>query len=249
MAKGSKRPCYVAKEVADQLVLDHLGIARTIALHMYNMLPKHVELDDLIHAGLMGLLDAASKYDPSKQVRFLSYAKYRIRGAIFDSLRKLDVASRELRRQLKEIETATLELYATLQCRPTEVEIAAQMHINLSQLRKLVLQGQGVTQVSTNFVLPDDELFEHESAGSPAMRPDIMCSAIQLGAALDKAMLPLLPRQQQVVQAYYKGYKTMKEIGLVLGIKESRVSQLHKSALIKMRIELVASGVLSSNAF
>jgi RNA polymerase sigma factor for flagellar operon FliA len=238
-----------AKEVADQLVLNHLGIARAIALHIYSTIPVHVELDDLIHSGLIGLLDAATKYDPSKHVQFPSYARYRIRGAIFDSLRKLDVASRDLRRRLKEIETVTRELNATLRYSPTEVEIAAHMHIDIAQLRKLMLEGRGVAQVSTSFSSSDDDVLEHEFEGRPDTRPDVMFSVIQLRSVLDKAMLPLRPRQQQVVQAYYAGCKTMKEIGLFLGINESRVSQLHKSALIKMRTELVASGVPSSRAF
>ena len=249
MATRNKPKLCDVKEVQNQLVLDHLSIAKAIAVHIHSTIPVHVELDDLIHAGLIGLLDASSKYDPSKHVQFSSYARYRVRGAIFDSLRKLDIASRDLRRRLKQIESVTRELSATLRYSPTELDIAAHMHIDIAQLRRLMLEGRGLTQVSTSYGALGDEVLEHEFEGRPETRPDVMFSVIQLRAVLGKAMLPLRPRQQQVVQAYYAGCKTMKEIGLFLGINESRVSQLHKSALIKMRIELVANGVSNSSAF
>src|SRR5580698_4963747 len=96
----------------DDLVLQHLALVRSIAVRVYESLPVHVDLDDLIHAGIMGLFDAATKYDGDKQVTFRSYAKHRVRGAILDSLRAMDWASRDLRRRHKQLEVITRELTA-----------------------------------------------------------------------------------------------------------------------------------------
>jgi len=117
----------------DRVILDHLKICKAIAHQIQKTVPVHVELEDLIHAGVLGLLDAADKYNPSKQVQFSSYAKHRIRGAILDSLRKLDFASRDLRRRWKKAEAITRELCTALQRDPTEEEIAERLHIHITQ--------------------------------------------------------------------------------------------------------------------
>src|ERR1700682_1621730 len=111
----------------DRVVLEHLPLVKAIAVRVHENLPVQVELDDLVHAGVLGLFDAASKFNPDKQVAFSSYARYRIKGAILDSLRQLDWASRDLRRLHKRVEAATRELQATLQRTPTEAEIAEKL--------------------------------------------------------------------------------------------------------------------------
>jgi len=103
----------------DRVVLEHLPLVKAIAVRVYENLPVHVDLDDLVHAGILGLFDAATKFDPDKQVVFSSYAKHRIKGAILDSLRQLDWASRDLRRRHKQLEAATRELASELQRNPT----------------------------------------------------------------------------------------------------------------------------------
>ena len=108
----------------DRVVLEHLPLVKAIAIRVHENLPVHVDLDDLVHAGILGLFDAASKFNPEKQVAFSSYAKHRIKGAILDSLRQLDWASRDMRRRHKQVEAATRELAATLQRNPTEAEVA-----------------------------------------------------------------------------------------------------------------------------
>jgi RNA polymerase sigma factor for flagellar operon FliA len=102
----------------DQLVLEHLPLVRAIAVRVYENLPMHVELEDLVHAGILGLFDAATKYDDTKQVLFRGYAKHRIKGAILDSLREMDWASRDLRRRHKRLEEVTRELAAVMERRP-----------------------------------------------------------------------------------------------------------------------------------
>src|SRR5258708_31052541 len=109
---AKKKSKAVAKTLRDRIVLDHLPLVKAIAVRVHENLPVHVDLDDLIHAGILGLFDAASKYDPEKKVIFHSYAKHRIKGAILDSLRQADWASRDLRRRHKQVEAATRDLSA-----------------------------------------------------------------------------------------------------------------------------------------
>ena len=138
----------------DQLVLEHLPLVRAIAVRVYENLPMHVDLDDLIHAGILGLFDAANKFDDTKQVVFRGYAKHRIKGAILDSLRELDWASRDLRRRHKQLEEVTRELAAVMERNPTEVEIAERMGMGLDKWRQsaIDLRMVGFTSASTRSV-------------------------------------------------------------------------------------------------
>ena len=126
----SRRRNKISNTVRDQIVLDHLKLVKAIAVRVHENLPVHVDLDDLVHAGVMGLFDAANKYNPDKKVVFHSYAKYRIKGAILDSLRQLDWASRDLRKRQKMVEAMTRELCDKLKRTPTEAEIAQKMEIS-----------------------------------------------------------------------------------------------------------------------
>src|ERR1700759_4274103 len=121
---SKQRKPKISQELRDQVVLEHLPLVKAIAIRVHESLPVHVDLDDLIHAGVLGLFDAVAKYDENKNVAFQAYAKHRIKGAILDSLRQLDWASRDLRRRHKQVEAATRELSASLQRTPTEAEVA-----------------------------------------------------------------------------------------------------------------------------
>ncbi|MDQ2946709.1 MAG: sigma-70 family RNA polymerase sigma factor, partial [Acidobacteriota bacterium] len=124
----------------DQIVLEHLPLVKAIALRVHENLPVHVDLDDLIHAGVIGLFDAASKYDGDKNVAFSAYAKHRIKGAILDSLRQLDWASRDLRRRHKQLEAVTRELSGVLQRAPTEAEIATKLGYDIDRWRQMMIE-------------------------------------------------------------------------------------------------------------
>src|SRR5512147_1727494 len=112
---SSRKTSRVSNAIRDRIVLEHLPLVKAIAVRVHENLPVHVDLDDLVHAGILGLFDAASKFNPDKQVVFSSYAKHRIKGAILDSLRQLDWASRDMRRRHKQVEAATRDLAAELQ--------------------------------------------------------------------------------------------------------------------------------------
>jgi len=234
----------------DQVVLEHLPLVRAIAVRVHENLPVHVELDDLVHAGIMGLFDASSKYNPDKKVAFSSYAKHRIKGAILDSLRQLDWASRDLRRRHKQIEQVTRDLAATLHRNPTEEEVAGKMGVEVDRWRQMMvdLRNVGLISASTRGTEHDD-LPAPDFPAKPELQPDSMCAYEQLKQLLGTAMEALPERYRKVVLMYYKSELTMKEIGTHLGINESRVSQIHKSALEKMANALQQAGVESSQAF
>jgi RNA polymerase sigma factor for flagellar operon FliA len=235
----------------DELVLKHLALVRAIANRVRENLPVQVELDDLVHAGILGLFDAVDKYDPRKKVVFHLYAKHRIRGAILDSLRQLDWASRDLRKRYKSIETTTQRLAQALGRLPSEAEVAQSMGISEERFRKQAqeLFTAGLTAGQPHRVEKPDHSSFAETSQSPEQRPDELFSNHQLRGVLDRAIETLPPRYQRVVKLYYDHDRTMKQIGNELGVNESRVSQIHKTALEKLGTVLRADGYDSPTAF
>jgi RNA polymerase sigma factor for flagellar operon FliA len=233
----------------DKLVLDHLSLVRAIAVRVYENLPMHVELEDLVHAGILGLFDAAHKFDDSKQVVFRGYAKHRIKGAILDSLREMDWASRDLRRRHKRLEEITRELTAVMERNPTEIEIAEKMGMNLERWRQVALELRMV-----GFLSASARMVDHEEGPLPEFpaaadsNPGVMAGQRQLKSFLSSAMNTLPLRYQEVINDYYNGGKTMREIGESMGVNESRVSQIHKAALERLAQNLQASGIRSSES-
>jgi len=234
----------------DRIVLEHLPLVKAIAIRVHENLPVHVDVDDLVHAGILGLFDAASKYNPDKQVAFSSYAKHRIKGAILDSLRQLDWASRDMRRRHKQVEAATRDLASTLQRNPTEAEVAQKLGMDPERWRSMMLDLRNVGLVSASTRSSENEdLPAPDFPCKPETHPDSICAREQLRGVLGDAMKVLPERYQRVVSLYYTNEMTMKEIGGILGINESRVSQIHKASLEKMQVALEATGITSSHAF
>jgi RNA polymerase sigma factor for flagellar operon FliA len=247
-SSGTAQAARLARR--DRVVLEHLPLVKAIAVRVHENLPVHVDLDDLVHAGIIGLFDAATKFNPEKQVVFSSYAKHRIKGAILDSLRQLDWASRDMRRRHKQVEAATRDLSSTLQRAPTEAEVAAKLGMDVDRWRTMMLDLRNVGLVSASTRSNENEdLPAPDFPGKPEAQPDSICAREQLRGVLGDAMKTLPERYQKVVVLYYTNEMTMKEIGGVLGINESRVSQIHKSALEKMMVVLQANGIQSSQAF
>jgi RNA polymerase sigma factor for flagellar operon FliA len=234
----------------DRVVLENLPLVKAIAIRVHESLPVHVELDDLVHAGILGLFDAATKFNPYKQVAFSSYAKHRIKGAMLDSLRQLDWASRDMRRRHKQVEQVTRDLCAELHRNPTEDEVAQKMGVEVSRWRQMALDLRNVGLISAS-TRPNeqDDLPAPDFPGNPDTQPDSMCAREQMREKLELAMSALPERYRRVVTLYYANELTMKEIGGMLGINESRVSQIHKSALEKMAAVLVSNGITSAGAF
>lgn len=259
-APAAPTPIPVAKSAAalqaaklarrDRVVLEHLPLVKAIAIRVHENLPVHVDLDDLVHAGILGLFDAAGKFNPEKQVVFSSYAKHRIKGAILDSLRQLDWASRDMRRRHKQVEAATRDLAAELQRTPTEAEVAQKLGMDVDRWRNMMLDLRNVGLISASTRSAENEdLPAPDFPGKPESQPDTICARQQLRSVLGDAMKTLPDRYQKVVLLYYTNEMTMKEIGGILGINESRVSQIHKAALEKMAVVLESNGITSSQAF
>ncbi len=234
----------------DELITEHLALVTAIAAHIQRSLPVHIELDDLVHAGVMGLFDAATKYQTDKKVAFPAYAKHRIRGAILDSLRQMDWASRDLRKRYKQMETVTRELAVKLNRDPTEAEVSREMGLDAKRWQALMVdfRSLGVAAATQSRVERDEQPLP-EAPCAPALCPDQVFARSELRDKLMSAVDTLPERYQQVVKLYYDRDMTMKEIGDVLGVNESRVSQIHKSALERMQSAMNDRGIHSAAAF
>lgn len=232
----------------DQRVLEHLSLVRAIAVRVHETLPVHIDLDDLIHAGVLGLFDAAEKYDGRQNVAFSSYAKHRIKGAILDSLRQSDWASRDLRKRHKQLEQVSRDLTEALARPPSEAEIADKMGVGVERWRQIAVELRMVGLLSMSARQGDDDQALPEFPAKSDLQPDRLCERRQMGSALTQAMQTLPDRYQKVVVLYYTREMTMKEIGGIMGINESRVSQIHKTALEKMQTALQSAGINSSAA-
>lgn len=234
----------------DQLILEHLQLVSAIAAHVQKSLPVHIELDDLVHAGTMGLFDAATKYRDDKEVAFRTYAKHRIRGAILDSLRQQDWASRDLRKRYRQVESIRADLIAQLQRDPSQAEMALAMGMSLRRWQSLMVDfrslGLAASQSQAN---EREDGYVAEAIAGPSNAPDNVFAREELKAKLMVALGNLPRRYQQVVELYYIRDLTMKEIGSLLGVNESRVSQIHKLALAKMELTLRDAGIESAAAF
>jgi RNA polymerase sigma factor for flagellar operon FliA len=227
-------------EDRERVLLDHLPTVRSIAHRIHERLPDHVELDDLISAGVVGLIDAFNKFDHRKQVQFKSYAQFRIRGAILDSLRVLDWSPRELRRKGRLMQDAILALTRSLQRVPTEPEIAREMNLDLKEYQRLIGQLKGLEIGSLN--LENNEDSGEDQLGSipasPQDDPLFCCLQGEIRQRLIDAIEELSEKERMVLTLYYFEELTMKEIGVALGVVESRVSQIHSSAVQRLRSRL-----------
>lgn len=239
----------ISQTERDRLIMEHLPLVRAIAVRVYENLPVHVDLDDLVHAGIMGLFDATLKYSDDKQVTFQGYAKHRIKGAILDSLRDMDWASRDLRKRHKKLEEITREAAATLERAPTESEIAEKMGMDVERWRQVAvdLRMVGLLSASTR-PAEDENQNAPEFPAASDLNPDVLAGRRQLNSVLKSAMGSLPGRYQAVVRMYYEDGRTMREIGGELGINESRVSQIHRAALEKLAQNLQSAGIHSSTA-
>jgi RNA polymerase sigma factor for flagellar operon FliA len=224
----------------DRLLLEHLATVRYLAHRIHERLPQHVELDDLISAGIVGLIDAFNKFDHNKKVQFKSYAQFRIRGAILDSLRVLDWSPRELRRKGRAIQDAIHSLTQNLRRTPTESEIAQALNLGINEYQLLLGKLKGLEIGSLNMEHTEDSGEDQLAyiAGSPEEDPLFRCLQGEMRQHLIDAIEDLPEKERMVLTLYYYEELTMKEIGLTLGVVESRVSQIHSSAVLRLRVTL-----------
>ena len=223
-------------------MIEHLPIVRFIARRIHERLPQHVPIEDLYSAGVVGLLDAFGKFDPSKQVQFRSYAQFRIRGAILDNLRTLDWSPRELRRKGRAVEEAIRTLTQRFGRAPGEQEIALEMQIGLNDYQQLLGDLKGLEIGSLHMERTEDSGDEELAyiPGSPEEDPLFICLKGEMKQLLANAIDDLPEKERLVLTLYYFEELTMKEIGATLGVVESRVSQIHSSAVVRLRAALGA---------
>ncbi len=229
------------KEERDRILLEQLPQVRYLARRIHERLPRHVPLEDLVHAGVIGLIDALNKFDRSKHVQFGSYAKFRIRGAILDSLREMDWGPRELRRKARGVEEAQRKLSLELSRAPTEVEVAAELKLELREFQRLLTELDGLEVGSLHLESPwdgkDEDLCDY-LPNAPEDTPFFRCMRSEMKELLARAVADLPEKEQQVLALYYFEELTMKEVGAVLGIGESRVSQIHSLAVVRLRARM-----------
>jgi RNA polymerase sigma factor FliA len=224
----------------ERILLEHLPIVRFLARRIHERLPQHVDIEDLVSAGVVGLMDAFAKFDPNKRVQFRSYAQFRIRGAILDSLRTLDWSPRELRRKGRAVEEAIRVLTARMGRPPQETEVAEEMSLDLDQYQQLLGDLKGL-EIGTLHMERNEDSGEEELAyvpGRPEEDPLFRCLRGELEERLSEAIANLPDRERLVMSLYYYEEMTMREIGLALGVVESRVSQVHASAVVHLRAAL-----------
>jgi RNA polymerase sigma factor FliA len=242
----TKHPAYAYHGIANEaererILLDQLPQVRYIARRIHERLPRHVPFEDLVHAGVLGLIDALGKFDQSKHVQFSSYAKFRIRGAILDSLRELDWSPRDLRRRGRQVEEAHNQLSIRLGRTPTENDLAKELGMSLEQLQSLLSELNTLEVGSLRVELPHDGKEQDLAASVPAKPEDtpfFQCLRSEMKQLLAQAISELPEKEQRVLSLYYFEELTMKEVGSVLGIGESRVSQIHSLAMVRLRARL-----------
>ncbi len=228
----------------ERLLTEHLTSVRFIARKLHQTLPRHVELDDLISAGMVGLMEACNRFDVRRHVQFKSYAQFRIRGAILDWLRTLDWGPRELRRKGRAIAEATRALTQRLGRAPGEHEIAEALEMDLEELQQLIGELRSLELGSLNAEHSkdeEDEELEYVPA-SPEEDPLFLCLAAESRQRLIDAIEELPEKERLVLTLYYYEELTMREIGLTLGVVESRVSQIHSGAVRRLRSTLGQPG-------
>ena len=226
----------------NELVMRELPQVYYVAARIRERLPKHVEMEDLVQAGVIGLLEACRSYDSTKDAQFSTFAKFRIRGAILDSLRKLDWGSRTLRRKGREITTVVAKLESQLGRQPMEEEIANDMQMGLDELQNTMSQLDGLYLVGQRSNPSQDHAEAYdliESAPSAGEdNPFDLCLEGERKALLAEAISKMSEREQLILSLYYREELTMKEISKVVGIVVSRVSQIHAAAMVKLRASL-----------
>jgi len=225
-----------------RIMLEHMPMVRLIAIRISKRVPPTVELEDLVSAGLLGLLEAVNKFDPGKKIPFAGFAHFRVRGAILDSLRNGDWAPRTLRHKGRAVRDASRTLFVRLRRVPSEEEIAAELKISLPSYQKLRgdLDGLEVGSLCRDH---NDESAEDEDiaiAGDPEDNPLRLCLREEIRHRLSAAVDSLPERERQVLKFLYYEELSQAEVGLILGLSASRINQIRKLAFGHLRVALAA---------
>jgi RNA polymerase sigma factor for flagellar operon FliA len=231
-------------EKRNELILAYTPLIKYIATRLASRLPSQVALDDLISCGIIGLIDAIDKFDLSKNVQFKTYAEFRIKGAMLDELRSLDWVPRSIRRKITDLEQACAELEKKLGRPATDEEMAQKLGISLANFHKLLDETKAVTFLDIELLRQkkNDGASSSDTVSEPFSDTDTdPFSAINLAQIRDllaRTIDELPEKERLTVSLYYYNELTMKEIGQILGYTESRISQMHSKAMLRLRTKL-----------
>jgi len=234
------------EKLRDRLILTYAPLVKYVAGRLGSGLPAHVEEGDLVSYGLLGLIGAIERYDPDRDVKFETYAIARIKGSIIDELRALDWVPRSVRARARDIERAVAELESKLGRAPNDDEIATKLGLTEDELE------DSLTEISRSSIAALDELWTVSAGGdqialidtiedTQGPEPQSALAQTELREAMADAIARLPEREKLVVTLYYYEELTLREIGEVLGVTESRVSQLHTKAILRLKARLGGS--------
>lgn len=222
----------------EEQILENASLVKYIVDRLDIRLPPSMSRDDLISAGILGLNDALDKFDASKGVKFKTYAEYRIKGAILDELRKMGWASRSVMRDIRKIEAALNTLKCKLTREPEDFEIAHEMGVDIDTYNKMILKSRGAYLLSLDEIMPDGNIpdFTRQASNLPSSFDELKIK--ELKGIISRAISNLPKKEQMVISLYYYDELTLREIGRVLDLTESRISQIHSKTIIRLRAAL-----------
>ena len=220
----------------ESLIIEHMPQVRLIARRIQERLPQHISLDDLVSTGTLGLIAAIDHFDPSHNVKLKTYAEYKIRGAILDSLRDMDWVPRQKRKKARQIETAVAAVEARVQRAPTEEETAAELQVSIAEYRSWVVQVRGMNMERLR--RPDGEdgrdLIE-SLPDSEEKLPSRIVEKQELNRLLGELMARMPEVERMVLRLYYQEGMTLRQIAQIAHVHESRISQLKTQAILRLR--------------
>jgi RNA polymerase sigma factor for flagellar operon FliA len=236
---SSALPNAIAESERERLILEHLPQVRLIARRIQERLPESIVLEDLISTGILGLISAIDHFDPAHNVKLKTYAEYKIRGAILDSLRGLDWAPRQKRRRAKQIEAAICLAEQKLKRSPSEDEVAAQLEITLDEYHGWLVEIRGLNIGSLESASGDQgkDLLSYIPDCAESL-PSTLLERSELERLLAGEIDRIPEMERTVLSLYYKEELTLREIAQVVGLHESRISQLKTQAILRLRSRL-----------
>jgi RNA polymerase sigma factor for flagellar operon FliA len=223
----------------EEIIINYLPKVKFIASRFHARLPSNVDVDDLISVGILGLIDAIDKFDENKKVNFSTYAEFRIKGSIIDELRNLDLVSRSVRQKIRQLEKAYTEVEGFLGRSATDEEIADFLKITLDEFYDLLSEANGVSLISLDELnINNDYNMLEILADKKCLDPVQSINLTEIYTLVTKAINELPEKEKLVISLYYKDEITMKEIGSILSVSESRVSQINTRAILRLRSKL-----------
>jgi RNA polymerase sigma factor for flagellar operon FliA len=228
----------ISNEERERLILEHLPQVRLIARRIQERLPDNISLEDLVSTGVIGLISAIDHFDPRHNVKLKTYAEYKIRGAILDSLRGLDWAPRQKRRKAKQIESAIASAEQRLQRSPTEEEIAAGLGVSLQEYREWLVEIRGLNVASLEYAGNEGRDLLHYIPDEHDNLPSTLLERSELERLLAEGFERLPAIERTVLSLYYHEELTLREIAQVVNLHESRISQLKSQAILRLRSQM-----------